>query len=108
MIIQFSLNDSDKFPDHVYTKYWLFRDKNGEAIGYGCLYRRKPPFYEVNPIPEEVSVKYGDYYPIELDSVTDTEMNNIVNMKLLPRLHFFFVKKVFDHAVLMNHYRFQT
>ena len=108
MIIQFSLEDSEKLPAHLYTKYWLFRDEDGEAVGYGRLYENKPLFHEVNPVPEELSAKYGDYYQIELDSVSDTEMNNIVSMKLLPRLHFFFVRKAEDHAVLLNHYRFQT
>jgi len=108
MIIQFTLDRQDKLVSDLFRAYWLFRDEDGEAVAYGRLYEHRPALNKILPVPNELEEKYDEYYKLTLDAVTDAEMNNIVGMKLLPRIHLFFVCKSEDHATLLTTHRFQT
>jgi len=104
----FTLDRQDKLVSSLTRAYWLFRDEDGEAIAYGKFYFSKPGLHKILPTPSELEEKYDEYYRLTLDAVTDAEMDNIVGMKLLPRIHLFYHCKSEDHSTLLTTYRFMT
>jgi len=104
----FTLDRQDKLVSSLFRAYWLFRDEDGEAIAYGRFYHSKPGLHDILPVPIELEKKYDEYYKLTLDAVTDAEMNNIVGMELLPRIHLFYHDKSEDYSTLLTTYRFMT